>query len=404
MVSASSLLLPASVREFASCIGDGAVRVARTAPSSTRTSTSSSSNSSTPSVTASYRATLLSSDGDASTLPLHFRLTWAHSPLGPTLSFSASASGPALLIRRRRGTWTIPSSSGSGDVAPPLALFWDLTAARYDPAASPEPVSGYYVVAVASAEVVLAVGDLAAEFVKAKFEGQIPKARVTPLARGERVVVSDPAAMHTARVRFAEGGPEHEVSVSCAPGSGGGDELLVSIDGKRAVQARRLRWNFRGNQTVFVDGAPVDVMWDLHGWWFREPPGCAVVMLRARSALESRLWLEEEAAAPGFSLVVQAFKSPPLLCSSRGLICSLLCLLCIGDFVEFTKPSTQCVVFYYIFTSLVLDFSCELIIVSGKNKFMNRSYTLRLLPMCMIIISLISFPLFLLVFLFLNNC
>jgi hypothetical protein len=77
------------------------------------------------------------------------------------------------------------------------------------------------------------------------------------------------------------------------------------------VQARRLRWNFRGNQTVFVDGAPVDVMWDLYGWWFRDPPGCAVVMLRARSALESRLWLEEEGAAPGFSLVVQAFKAPP---------------------------------------------------------------------------------------------
>ncbi|KAG8093595.1 hypothetical protein GUJ93_ZPchr0012g19281 [Zizania palustris] len=307
MVSASSLLLPSSVREFASCIGDGAVRVARTTPSSTY----SASNYSTPSVTASYRATLLSSDGDASTPPLYFRLTWAHSPLGPTLSFSSSASGSALFIRRRRGTWTIPSSSGSGDVAPLLALFWDLTAARYDPAASPEPVSGYYVVAVASAEVVLSVGDLAAEFVKAKFEGQIPLARVTPLARGERVVVSDPAALHKARVRFAEGGPEHEVSVGCAPGSGGGDELLVTIDGKRAVQARRLRWNFRGNQTVFVDGAPVDVMWDLHGWWFREPPGCAVVMLRARSALESRLWLEEETASPGFSLVVQAFKSPP---------------------------------------------------------------------------------------------
>ena len=178
------------------------------------------------------------------------------------------------------------------------------------PRASPEPLSGYYFVAVANAEVVLAVGDLAAEFVKTKFEGQIPKARFLPLARRERVVVSDPAAMHTARVCFAEGGPEHEVSVGCATSSGGGEELWVSIDGKRAVQARRLRWNFRGNQTVFVDGAPVDVIWDLHGWWLREPSGCAVVLLRARSALENRLPLEEEAAAPGFSLVVQAFKRP----------------------------------------------------------------------------------------------
>jgi hypothetical protein len=30
-----------------------------------------------------------------------------------------------------------------------------------------------------------------------------------------------------------------------------------------------------------------------------------------RSALESRLWLEEEAAAPGFVLVVQAFRRAP---------------------------------------------------------------------------------------------
>ena len=108
-----------------------------------------------------------------------------------------------------------------------------------------------------------------------------------------------------------------QVGVGCSNGDVGGsaeeEELWVSVDGKRAVQARRPRLNFRGNQTVFVDGAPVDVMWDLHGWWFREPPyGSAVVMLRARSALESRLWLEEEevaTAVPGFSLVLQAFKS-----------------------------------------------------------------------------------------------
>lgn len=101
-----------------------------------------------------------------------------------------------------------------------------------------------------------------------------------------------------------------QVGVGCSSGDVGGsveeEELWASVD---------------GNQTVFVDGAPVDVMWDLHGWWFREPPyGSAVVMLRARSALESRLWLEEEevaTAAPGFSLVLQAFKS-----RADGLSCA----------------------------------------------------------------------------------
>lgn len=319
MVSASSLLLlPSSVRDLASCVV--ADVAACTTPASTLTSSSSGSGSAL-SVTVSYRSTTLL-PGRSS--PLHLRLTWTRSPLGPTLSFSPSASAPAVPLRRRRGTRSVSLEDdfGAGAAGPSgccsqVAVFWDLTAARYD--ASPEPHCGYYFVAVAGAEeVVLAVGDLAAEFIAEKFEGRVPEAGAAfslPVARRERVVAPNPAAMHTARrVRFAEGGPEHEVSVGCSGGGVGGaeEELWVSVDGKRAVQARRPRLNFRGNQTVFVDGAPVDVMWDLHGWWFREPPvGCAVVMLRARSALESRLWLEEEeaAAAPGFSLVVQAFRS-----------------------------------------------------------------------------------------------
>ncbi|KAF8641843.1 hypothetical protein HU200_067543 [Digitaria exilis] len=315
MVSASSLLLPSSIRDLASCVSDGAVRVACTTPASTLVASSAASSSSSPatlSVTTTYHA--------RTSPPLLFRLTWAHSPIGPpTLSFSAgpTAASPAILLRRRKGSRSLPSDSDDGEQRhPPLALFWDLTAAKYAPAASalssPEPVSGFYLVAVANAEVVLAVGDLAGEFVKAKFEGQISKAPFAAVARADRVVAA-PNAMHAARVRFAEGAPEHEVTVGCATtaSGAGGEELWVSVDGKRAVHARRLRWNFRGNQTVFVDGAPVDVMWDLHGWWFRDPPGCAVVMLRARSALESRLWLEEEVAAPVFALVVQAYKTPP---------------------------------------------------------------------------------------------
>ncbi|WVZ88322.1 hypothetical protein U9M48_034857 [Paspalum notatum var. saurae] len=311
MVSASSLLLPSSVRDLASCVSDGAVRVACTTPASTLTSRPSSASSapSTLSVTTTYRA--------HTSPPLLLRLAWSISPHGgpPALSFAApAASSPALLLRRRKGTRALPSSSSSSSTSSssadhsPVALFWDLTAARYAPG-SPEPVSGFYVVAVANAEVVLAVGDLAPDFVKARFEGQIPKARFSPVSRAARVV----GAAARARVRFADGAPEHEVAVGCSSSSGSDseEELWVSVDGKRAVHARRLRWNFRGNQTVFVDGAPVDVMWDLHGWWFRDPPGCAVVMLRARTALESRLWLDDEAAAPGFALLVQAFKAPP---------------------------------------------------------------------------------------------
>ncbi|KAJ1274266.1 hypothetical protein BS78_05G049300 [Paspalum vaginatum] len=296
MVSAPSLLLPASVRGLASCVSDGAACTTHTAPSA-----------STLSVTTTYRLAQRSGP------PLLLRLTWSHAPLGaPALAFSTTGpASPAAHIHRCKGTLSLPSPAPH----PPLALFWDLAAARFA-SGSPEPASGFFVVAVARAEVVLAIGDLAAEFVKARFD--VPAPRPHPAARAERVVAA-PDAVHAARVRFAAGAPEHEVAVGCCrcssgPGEEEEEELWVCVDGRRAVRARRLRWNFRGNQTVFVDGAPVDVLWDLHGWWSRDPPGCAVVMLRARSALESRLWLEEDtaaAAAPGFALVVQAFKTPP---------------------------------------------------------------------------------------------
>lgn len=82
---------------------------------------------------------------------------------------------------------------------------------------------------------------------------------------------------------------------------------------------RRLKWNFRGNQTIFVDGAPVDLMWDIRDWFFGYPTtgGFANFFFRARSTLDSRLWLEEEQClwhgrdrSPPFSLLVQSFRTP----------------------------------------------------------------------------------------------
>ncbi|RLN16452.1 uncharacterized protein C2845_PM02G40420 [Panicum miliaceum] len=73
------------------------------------------------------------------------------------------AAGHAVL-RCRKGTRSLPSDDKQHS---PLALFWDLTIAKYAAASSPEPVFGFYF--VANAEVVLVVGDLDAEF-----EGQMP--------------------------------------------------------------------------------------------------------------------------------------------------------------------------------------------------------------------------------------
>ncbi|KAH0632419.1 hypothetical protein KY290_035843 [Solanum tuberosum] len=95
--------------------------------------------------------------------------------------------------------------------------------------------------------------------------------------------------------------------------------LFVSIDKKSVIQVKRLQWNFRGNQTIFLDGLVVDFMWDVHDWLCNPKSGCAKFMFRTRSGLDSRLWFdqeknleqnEEEEEKDGFSLMICATKSP----------------------------------------------------------------------------------------------
>lgn len=90
------------------------------------------------------------------------------------------------------------------------------------------------------------------------------------------------------------------------------------IDKKQVFEVKRLRWNFRGNQTIFLDGSVVDMMWDVYDWLFRPESAAettaavAAFMFRTRRGLDSRLWLEEKTKQekPGFSLLIRARKNP----------------------------------------------------------------------------------------------
>ena len=46
------------------------------------------------------------------------------------------------------------------------------------------------------------------------------------------------------------------------------------------MQVKRLRWKFRGNHTILVDGLPVEVFWDVHNWLFGNPMGNAIFMFQ----------------------------------------------------------------------------------------------------------------------------
>lgn len=181
----------------------------------------------------------------------------------------------------------MPSPSG-----PRIEVFWDLSNARFD--AGPEPTDNFYVVAVIDSEIGLILGDVSEEAALKRFKPGTAEGKFRLISRREHC--SGNTVYYSTRARFGPGGPVHDIVVRFV----GENEqlkhpaLVVYVDRKVAMQAKRLMWNFRGNQTIFIDGLLVDLMWDLHNWFFSPVSGPAVFMFRTRSGLDSRLWLEEK--------------------------------------------------------------------------------------------------------------
>lgn len=197
-------------------------------------------------------------------------------------------------------------------------IFWDLSSATYE--AGPEPINGFYVKVLVNSEVGLVLGDMEQEIEFKNSVSNIGTARFTLVSRSEHFSGS---CIFATKVKFCDSGKCHDILIKCA-----GEEkksandifknsaLSVTIDNKNVIQVKRLQWNFRGNQTIFLDGLLIDMMWDAHDWLFNSKSGFAMFMFRTRSGLDSRLWLEEknlqqkEQEKVGFSLLICASKNP----------------------------------------------------------------------------------------------
>ncbi|KAG6536277.1 hypothetical protein ZIOFF_001328 [Zingiber officinale] len=125
---------------------------------------------------------------------------------------------------------------------------------------SKEPSKAFYLAIIADVEFALLLGDMCGRFIE-----------------------------HFGATHSIVAFSMHEIMIRCK-----GDELnakelklYVEVDKKEVVSVRRLRWNFRGNQAIFVDSSTVDVMWDVHGWWFCDSSRCAE-FLRGRVRIPTR--------------------------------------------------------------------------------------------------------------------
>ncbi|XP_076954304.1 uncharacterized protein LOC143628661 [Bidens hawaiensis] len=178
-------------------------------------------------------------------------------------------------------------------------IYYDLSSAPYGPGV--KLVEGYYILITVDSELGLVVGDMTDEptIMKLKTRKRIGK---FSLISCKEYFSSN--MVYSTKARFEDTGSWHDIMIRCTREN---DRLrypalLVCIDKRVVVRVKRLQWNFRGNQPIFLDGLLVDLMWDVHDWFFNPYSGSGsesgsghgVFIFRTRSGLNSSLWLEEK--------------------------------------------------------------------------------------------------------------
>lgn len=109
---------------------------------------------------------------------------------------------------------------------------------------------------------ILLVGDLTKQAC-AKTRAKRPERTQILVLRREHVYGN---RVYTTKARF--GGKNREISIDCTVNNDA--RLCFSVDNKRVLQIKRLKWKFRGNEKIEVDGVPIQVSWDVYNWLFED--------------------------------------------------------------------------------------------------------------------------------------
>ncbi|KAH6814699.1 DUF868 family protein [Perilla frutescens var. frutescens] len=276
------------MRDLASCLGEYAVQVSDTSCSS-YTNNSCITPSFTPSiqnsVTCLYRAIL--SNQKQMTIAVTWSKTGAGGAASQSLTVNFDVDDPTAAFKINTSSRYFRKSKGSKSLqlrSSKIELLWDLSTARYQP--GPEPLDGFYLVVVVDSELALALGD------KSREPPSSVSCKSALVSRQEHFSGN---TLYSTKARFCDSGSAHDILIRCSGENEGLKQpiLWVCIDKKVVIRVKKLQWNFRGNQTIFLDGLLVDLMWDVHDWFYNPDSNDAVFMFRTRSGLDSRLWLEE---------------------------------------------------------------------------------------------------------------
>lgn len=233
-------------------------------------------------------------------------ITWCKSLMGNGLSVNVDHPYPQLTCNVELKPWLFWKKQGSKSLdlgGRKVDVVWDLSAAKFG--GSPEPQSCFFLVVACKQDILLLLGDMQQEALK-RMHGKPSIVEATLLLRKEHMLGKQ---VYTTRAQFFENAQTHDIMIECHTGNEREPRLSVKVDKQLVVQVKRLMWKFRGNQTILIDGLPIEVSWDVHNWLFSSTDGHAVFMFQTCIAKEtSRL---RELGFPSSSLV-QGFGSHSL--------------------------------------------------------------------------------------------
>ncbi|KAL6132576.1 hypothetical protein ACLB2K_064816 [Fragaria x ananassa] len=189
------------------------------------------------------------------------------------------------LFSKRRGSKSLEAYSSKIDI------YWDFSSAKFG--SGPEPVDGYYVGIMVNRQMILLLGDMKKEAFK-KTSASPASSNAGCIARREHIFGKK---VFTTKARFCNDGQVHDLVIECDTVGVNDPCLIVRVDSKTVMQVKRLRWKFRGNHTILVDGLAVEVFWDVHNWLFGSSPGSAVFMFKTCLSAE-KLWSGQPQSDP----------------------------------------------------------------------------------------------------------
>ncbi|KAL5783042.1 hypothetical protein ACOSP7_008071 [Xanthoceras sorbifolium] len=199
------------------------------------------------------------SSSPASSSPLYSLST--NSPSLSTLSFHLHIK--PFLFWKKHGSKKITTNTSTTDAASAIRIFWDLSRAKFG--SGPEPQSGFYIAVVFDGEMTLLVGDSTKQAYSKTKAQKTPRTNQVLVLRREHVFGGS-NKVYSTKARF--GGKTREISVDCSVDSDA--RLSFSVDNKRVLQIKKLKWKFRGNERVEVDGVPIQFSWDVYNWMFED--------------------------------------------------------------------------------------------------------------------------------------